>query len=112
MVFDALAARIVAQAAWRDFGDFPQTVRRQIAFGLDRAAEGGKADNAKPLHGLEGGVFEIKADDRSGTYRAVKIGIDIWVVHAFQKKSVRGIKTPQREIDLIRERIKRLRESL
>jgi phage-related protein len=54
-------------------------------------------------------------DDRSGTYRAVyalKVGIDIWVVHAFQKKSVRGIKTPQREIDLIRERIKRLRESL
>jgi phage-related protein len=103
------------RAAWRDFGDFPQAVRRQIAFGLDRAAEGGKADNAKPLHGLEGGVFEIKADDRSGTYRAVyalKIGVDIWVVHAFQKKSVRGIKTPQREIDLIRERIKRLRESL
>jgi phage-related protein len=60
-------------------------------------------------------VFEVVADDRSGTYRAVyalKVGDDIWVVHAFQKKSVRGIKTPQREIDLIRERIKRLRESL
>jgi phage-related protein len=55
------------------------------------------------------------ADDRSGTYRAVyavKLGADIWVIHAFQKKSVRGIKTPQREIDLIRERIKRLRENL
>ena len=103
------------RAAWRDFQEFPETVRRQIAFGLDRAAEGGKADNAKPLHGLEGGVFEISADDRSGTFRAVcavKIDIDIWVVHAFQKKSVRGIKTPQREIDLIRERIKRLRGSL
>ena len=103
------------KAAWRVFEDFPENVRRQIAFGLDRAAEGGKADNAKPLHGIEGGVFEITADDRSGTYRAVyalKLGTDIWVVHAFQKKSVRGIKTPQREIDLIRERIKRLRESL
>jgi phage-related protein len=103
------------RAAWRDFGDFPQPVQRQIAFGLDRAAEGGKADSAKPLQGLEGGVFEIRADDRSGTYRAVyalKVGVDIWVVHAFQKKSVRGIKTPQREIDLIRERIKRLRENL
>jgi phage-related protein len=102
-------------AAWRAFADFPENVRRQIAFGLDRAAEGGKADNAKPLHGLEGGAFEISANDRSGTYRAVyvlKIDVDIWVVHAFQKKSVRGIKTPQREIDLIRERIKRLRESL
>jgi phage-related protein len=102
-------------AAWRSFGEFPEQVRRQIAFGLDRAAEGGKADNAKPLHGIDGGVFEITANDRSGTYRAVyaiKIGTDIWVVHAFQKKSVRGIKTPQREIDLIRERIKRLKESL
>jgi phage-related protein len=103
------------KAAWRDFEDFPEKVQRQIAYGLDRAAEGGKADSAKPLHGLEGGVFEIVADDRSGTYRAVyalKIGEDIWVVHAFQKKSVRGIRTPQREIDLIRERIKRLKESL
>jgi phage-related protein len=102
-------------AALRSFQEFPDDVQRQIAYGLDRAAEGGKADNAKPLHGLDGGVFEISANDRSGTYRAVyalKIGTDIWVVHAFQKKSVRGIKTPQREIDLIRERVKRLRESL
>jgi phage-related protein len=102
-------------AAWRSFQDFPDDVRRQIAFGLDRAAEGGKADNAKPMHGIDGGVFEITANDRAGTYRAVyaiKLGADIWVIHAFQKKSVRGIKTPQREIDLIRERIKRLRESL
>jgi phage-related protein len=102
-------------AAWRSFGEFPEQVRRQIAFGLDRAAEGGKADNAKPLQGIDGGVFEITANDRSGTYRAVyavKIGDDIWVVHAFQKKSVRGIKTPRHEIDLIRERIKRLKESL
>jgi phage-related protein len=103
------------KAALRDFERFPEMVRRQLASGLDRAAEGAKADNAKPLHGIEGGVFEIIADDRSGTYRAVyalKLGADIWVIHAFQKKSVRGVKTPQREIDLIRERIKRLRESL
>jgi phage-related protein len=103
------------KAARREFEDFPEKVRRQIAFGLDRAAEGEKADNAKPLHGIEGGAFEISADDRSGTYRAVyavKLDADIWVVHAFQKKSVRGVKTPQREIDLIRERIKRLRENL
>ena len=103
------------KAALRAFEDFPEQICRQIAFGLDRAAGGGKADNAKPLHGIDGGVFEVTADDRSGTYRAVyalKVGDDIWVVHAFHKKSVRGIKTPQREIDLIRERIKRLRESL
>jgi predicted XRE-type DNA-binding protein len=69
----------VVAAGLARFQDFPEKVRRQIAFGLDRAAEGGKADNAKPMHGLEGGVFEITADDRSGTYRAVyalKIGVD------------------------------------
>jgi phage-related protein len=52
-------------AAWRSFQEFPNDVRRQIAFGLDRAAEGGKADNAKPLHGIDGGVFEISANLRS-----------------------------------------------
>lgn len=87
----------------------------RLLYGLDRATEGGKANNAKPLAGIEGGVFEIVADDRSGTYRAVyalKLDDDIWVIHAFQKKSVRGIRTPQRDIELIRERIKRLKGSL
>jgi len=43
---------------------------------------------------------------------AVKIGADIWVVHAFQKKSKSGIKTPHAEVDLIRDRLKRLKEAL
>jgi len=43
---------------------------------------------------------------------AVQFAEGIWVVHAFQKKSTQGIKTPQREIDLIRDRLKRLREML
>jgi phage-related protein len=41
---------------------------------------------------------------------AVQIGADIWVIHAFQKKSTQGIKTPKHEIDLIKARIKRLKE--
>jgi phage-related protein len=41
---------------------------------------------------------------------AVQLGPDLWVVHAFQKKSTQGIKTPQRELEVIRERLKRLRE--
>jgi phage-related protein len=43
---------------------------------------------------------------------AVQLAEEIWVVHAFQKKSMQGIKTPQREIDLIRDRLKRLKEML
>jgi len=42
----------------------------------------------------------------------VQIGAEIWVVHAFQKKSKSGIATPKAEIDLIRDRIKRLKEAL
>jgi phage-related protein len=43
---------------------------------------------------------------------ALQIGADIWIIHAFQKKSKSGIKTPQQDIDLIRERLKRLKEML
>ena len=79
------------------------------------AAEGCKADNAKPMKGLGSGVFEIALRFRADAYRtvyAVNIGEAVWVIHAFQKKSRTGIKTPQHEIDLIRERIKRLKEML
>ena len=43
---------------------------------------------------------------------AVQLAADLWVIHAFQKKSKTGIKTPQHEIDVIRERLKRLKEAL
>jgi phage-related protein len=46
------------------------------------------------------------------TIYAVKIDVDIWVVHAFQKKSKSGVKNPQPETDVIRERLKRLKEAL
>ena len=82
---------------------------------LTVAAEGGKSDKAKPFKGVEGGVFEIALRHRGDAFRAlyaVKIGADVWVIHAFQKKSKAGIKTPQMEVDLIRDRIKRLKEAL
>ena len=82
---------------------------------LTVAAEGGKSDNAKPFKGVGGGVFEIVLKHRGDAYRvvyAVKIGEDIWVIHAFQKKSKTGIKTPKMEVDLIQERLKRLKEAL
>ena len=52
---------------------------------------------------------------RGNAYRvvyAVQIGADLWVVHAFQKKSPEGIKTPKHEIDLVAARLKRLKERL
>jgi len=103
------------KAARRDFEEFPEDVQDDMMSALTIAAEGSKSDKAKPFKGVEGGVFEIAIRHRGDAYRviyAIKIGADIWVIHAFQKKSKAGIKTPQVEIDLIYERLKRLREAL
>jgi phage-related protein len=103
------------KAARRDFEDFPEGARLEILRALTIAAEGRKADIAKPMKGFGSGVFEVALAWRGNAYRtvyAVQLGQDIWVVHAFQKKSKTGIKTPQQDIDLIRERLKRLKEML
>lgn len=71
------------------------------------------AEIAKPMRGLGSGVFEIALRFRGNAYRtvyAVRFGDAVWVVHAFQKKSTQGIKTPKHEIDLVRARLKRLKE--
>jgi phage-related protein len=103
------------KAARRDFEAFPPAVQLEGLRALTLAAEGGKADNVKPLQGFIGGVLEIVLRHRGDAFRvvyAVQIGADIWVLHAFQKKSTQGIKTPKREIDLVHERLKRLKEVL
>ena len=103
------------KAALREFEDFPIGARIEIARALDVAAEGGKADIAKPMKGLGSGVFEVALKHRGDAFRAVyavQIGAALWVIHAFQKKSNTGIKTPKHEIDLIHDRLKRLKEAL
>ena len=82
---------------------------------LTVAAEGRKADIAKPLKGFGSGMFEVALAWRGDAYRAVyavQIAEDVWVVHALQKKSKTGIKTPKPELDLIRQRLQRLKEML
>ncbi len=103
------------KAARKDFEDFPEGAQDEILDALTVAAEGGKAEIAKPMKGMGSGVFEVALRFRGDAYRLVydvQIDTDIWVIHAFQKKSKTGIATPQREIDLIRERLKRLKEVL
>ncbi len=103
------------KGARKDFEKFPQNVQDDMLNALTIAAEGGKADIAKPFKGVDGGIFEIATKYRGDAFRAVyavKIDADIWVIHAFQKKSKTGIKTPQVEVDLIRERLKKLIEVL
>ena len=101
------------KAARKDFETFPQSVQTEGARPLVVAARGAKADNAKPMKGLGRGVMEIVIRYRGEAFRviyALHIGADIWVVHAFQKKSHRGIETPKHEIDLVKDRLKRLKE--
>ncbi|HYZ26775.1 MAG TPA: type II toxin-antitoxin system RelE/ParE family toxin [Geminicoccaceae bacterium] len=97
-----------------DLRDFPEEVRRRVGGALWDAQLGLKAPYAKPLRGFGGaGVLEIVDDFDGDTYRAVYtvrfVGA-VYVLHAFQKKSRRGIATPKAELDLIRQRLRRATE--
>ena len=103
------------KAALREFETFPEGARSICLAALTIAAEGGKSDIAKPLQGMGAGMFEVALPFKSDAYRvvyAVRLGDDIWVVHAFQKKSTQGIKTPKHEVELIKDRLKKLKELL
>jgi phage-related protein len=76
---------------------FPATVKDEIGYALFLAQRGHTHEFVKPLKGLGSDVFEIASDDRSGTYRAVltvRLAGRLCVLHAFQKKSRKGIATP------------------
>jgi phage-related protein len=71
------------------------------------------------MHRIGSQVFEIaltSSDDAFRVEYAVQLADAIWAIHAFQKKSTQGIKTPQREVDLVVDRVegrlKRMKESL
>ena len=73
-------------AARKEFDDFPEGAQSICLAALTIAAEGGKADIAKPLKGLGAGVMEVALPYRGNAFRvvyAVQIGADLWVVHAF-----------------------------
>jgi phage-related protein len=97
-----------------DLTAFPDEVKDSIGFALFAAQQGGKHRDAKPLRGFSGaGVLEIVADHGGDTYRAVytlRFPRRVYVLHAFQKKSKKGIKTPKAEIELIKSRLKRAAE--
>jgi phage-related protein len=97
-----------------DLREFPVAVKRDIGFALDTAQRGDKHANAKPLHGFgDASVLEIVEHHDGDTYRAVytvRFAEAIYVLHCFQKKSTRGIKTAQRDISLITSRLKKARE--
>ncbi|WP_375099857.1 MULTISPECIES: type II toxin-antitoxin system RelE/ParE family toxin [unclassified Pseudomonas] len=88
----------------------PDDVQDVFGFALHQAQVGGKHPQAKPLKGFSGaGVLEVVEDYDGDTYRAVytvKFGAAVYALHCFQKKSTKGIETPQHDIDLIKSRLK------
>ncbi|WP_250124160.1 type II toxin-antitoxin system RelE/ParE family toxin [Chroococcidiopsis sp. CCMEE 29] len=88
---------------------FPQEVRASVGYALQLVQAGETPLDVKPFKGVGSGVYEIVKRYDTDTYRAVyavKIGEKIYVLHAFQKKSKKGIKTPQTDVDLIKQRYK------
>jgi phage-related protein len=93
-----------------DLRDFPRDVQREVGFALWSAQLGEKHSSAKPLKGFSGGgVLEVVENQLGDTYRCVyvvRFTEAVYVLHAFQKKSKSGIKTPKHEVDLIKSRLK------
>jgi len=99
-------------SALDDLRAFPEDVQDVFGFALFQVQEGKHPVTAKPLRGFGPGVLELVDDFDSDTYRAiytVRFQSAVYVLHAFQKKAPRKIKTAQRDLDLIRARLVRVR---
>jgi phage-related protein len=94
----------------KDLRAFPEPVQDHMGYALYIAQCGGKHRDTKPLTGFGGaGVVEVVTDFRGDTFRAVytlRYAGAIYVLHAFQKKSVTGRETPLRDIELIKQRLR------
>ena len=98
----------------KDLKGFPDPVQDVCGFALWLAQTGTKHPDAKPLKGFKGaGVLEVVEDHEGGTFRAVytvRFARAVYMLHAFQKKSKKGVKTPKQEIELVQRRLKMAEE--
>jgi phage-related protein len=97
-------------SAKKDYLGFPTEVQDEMGYALGLAQLGAKHPNAKAWKGEGPDVLEIVEDHRGDTYRAVytvRFAEVVYVLHAFQKKSKSGIKTPKADVQMIGERLKR-----
>ncbi len=93
----------------KDFMAFPEPVKDDMGYALGLAQLGGKHPDAKPWKGQGPGVFELVENHDGDTYRAVytvRFSEAVYVLHAFQKKSPKGIKTARTDVDLIARRMR------
>jgi phage-related protein len=100
---------ILVGTSKKDLKSFPRAVTRDIGQAIYAAQSGGKDPAAKPMKGFKPKVMEIVAPHDTDTYRAVytvKLGYEVFVLHAFQKKAKKGRATPRMEVELIKQRLK------
>ena len=97
-------------SSYKDFRSFPDDVQDHAGYALYLAQIGLKHEDAKPLKGFGGaGVLEVVSNHDGDTYRAVytvKFSSAIYVLHAFQKKSKAGSRTPAPDMELVERRLK------
>jgi phage-related protein len=96
----------------KDLQKFPDEVRYEMGYALYTAQQGETHESVKLFKGHGSGIYEIVSDHDKNTYRAiyvVNIGEAVYVLHAFQKKSKKGIATPKEEVNVIKDRLKKLK---
>ena len=99
--------------ALKNIRAFPEQVRKIIGDELQLIQFGEMPAKTKPFRRVGSGVFEIAVRYDKNAYRtvlAVQLGEKIYVLHAFQKKSKSGIKTPKQEVDLIKRRYQQAKQ--
>ena len=97
----------------KDLRGFPAEVRREIGTALFWAEQGQLHPAVKLMKGNLREVTEIVSNYEGDAFRAMytmRIGDEVYVLHAFQKKSKKGIATPQHELDVIEGRLKAARQ--
>jgi phage-related protein len=110
---DVLRPLVWLGDAKKNIQAFPAGARKTIGDELQLIQFGGVPKDAKPFRGIGSGILEIAVRHDANAYRAVlavQLGLKIYVLHAFQKKAKSGIKTPHREIELIKRRYREAKE--
>lgn len=101
-------------SAKKQYDTFPDDVQDRFGFELYLAEIGTVRSHAKVLCGFgNAGVIELRDDFDGDTYRCVytaRLTRHVYVLHAFQKKAKEGIVTPQRDMDLVRQRLRAAQE--
>jgi phage-related protein len=109
---DDLVPPVLRPVVWlgnskKNLQGFPKGAQKLIGDELQLMQFGGMPKDAKPFKGVGSGVFEIAMRYAKNAFRvvlAVQLGDRIYILHAFQKKSKKGVATPKPDVDLIKKR--------